>query len=58
MLITCESYDIEKISVTSKAISGAALGVYSNNIRKKCEYKCNKKYIMVTYYKIPVTILL
>ena len=41
---TCGSYDIEKISVTSKAISGAALGVYSNNIRKtfhckKCGYK-------------------
>lgn len=41
---TCGSSDIEKISMTSKAVSGVALGIYSNNIRKtfhckKCGYK-------------------
>lgn len=41
---TCSSTNIQKISLTSKAIGGAAFGIFSSNIRntmkcKNCGYK-------------------
>lgn len=41
---TCQSTNIEKISLTSKAIGGAMFGLFSSNVRKtmrckNCKYK-------------------
>lgn len=41
---TCGSTNVEKISLTSKAVGGAMFGIFSSNIRntykcKKCGYK-------------------
>ncbi|MCC8014890.1 MAG: hypothetical protein LIO87_06805 [Eubacterium sp.] len=41
---TCGSTNVEKISLTSKAIGGALFGLFSSNVRntmhcKNCEYK-------------------
>lgn len=44
MCPTCGSYDVEKISLTKKAIGGAMFGLFSSNVRKtmhckSCGYK-------------------